>query len=80
MPHIFHEVAELFLGADVTLRQQLVVGGFHGDLADFQVFGQRPLGGELVTGLQLMAQNIRTDTPVEGLVQRHTRGLLQFVS
>ena len=35
--HRLHEVAHLFPGTDVPLRQKLGVGRLHGDLADFQV-------------------------------------------
>ena len=38
-----HEIAHLFPGADVALRQQKSVGGFHSDFADFQMLRQRSL-------------------------------------
>ena len=50
--HGFHEVADFFPGADVPFCQQLIVGGFHGDFADFQIFCQGSFGGQLFSGRQ----------------------------
>ena len=44
----FHEVAHFFLGTDVTFRQKLIVGCFHGNLADFQ-YCVGPFDGEFAT-------------------------------
>ena len=50
--HGLHEVPDFFLGADKSLCQKLVVGGFHGDFADLQILSQGPLGGQFVSGRQ----------------------------
>ena len=78
--HRFHKIAHLLLGADVSFRQELIVGRFHGDFADLQILRQRPFGRKLRPGLQGAFQNIPADTAVEGFVQGNARGFFQFVS
>ena len=66
--HRFHKIAYLFLGADIALGQELVIGGFHGDLADFQILGQSALGGQLFTGPERAGKNVAADAAVERFV------------
>ena len=77
--HRFHEVAHLLLRAQIPLGQKLVVGRFHGDLADLQILSQRPLGGQLLPGLQLAGEDIPPDTAVQRFVQRHAGSFFQFI-
>ena len=58
-------VAALRLGVDVALDEQLGVGVLDGDDADAKVFGEHPLGGQLVTCVQHAAGDIGLDAAVE---------------
>ena len=78
--HRLHKVAHLFPGGDIALRQQLAVSRLHGDLADFQMGSQCPLGGQLLPRRQSSGKNITPDTAVQGLIEGHPRGFFQFVS
>ena len=46
-----HEIADFLYRADVAFQQQLIIGAFHRDLADFQILRQCPFGGQLLSGL-----------------------------
>ena len=77
--HFFHKKAHLLPGANVALGQKLGVGSFHRDFPNLQMLGKRPLGGQLLTGLQLAGENILPDAAIQRFVQGHTRLLFQLI-
>ena len=50
--HRTDEESPFWLGIDITLCLQLLIGGLHRDDGNVQMFGQCPLGGELFPGRQ----------------------------
>ena len=74
-----HKKAHLLPGADIALGEQLGIGGLHRDLPQLQVGRQRPLGGQLLTGLQLAGENILPDAAIQRFIQGHTRPLFQLI-
>ena len=73
-------IIALFLhGVNIPLCRQLLIGVLHGDDADLQVLGQRPLGGQLLPGRQGAGQNIPANTGVQLGVQTLASVLFQGI-
>ena len=77
--HYLHKIADFFLGADISLLQQLVVGILHGDLTGLQMLRQRPLGGQLFPGTQSAGMNIVPNASVQRLIKGNTGRFSQFI-
>ena len=65
-----HEVPLALFGRDVAFSGKLCERAFHGDAADAQVARQHAFGGQARARCQRAAFDVRTDMPVELVIER----------
>ena len=71
--------ADFLPDCQIPFCQQLLVGSFNGDLADFEMFGQQAFGGKFFTAADRSGENIVFDGFVELFVKRLRAAVKQIV-
>ena len=77
--HGADEVALFLHAGEIALGHELLVGVLHGDDADLQMGGQRPLAGQLLPRRQTAGEDILLDAAVQLLVQADAGCFIQCV-